>query len=318
MGSIYQLIFFLAIALLAIVITVFVLAVSLLGRAVKLSAQEQTEAEEKRKKDTEKEIKKIQDKLEKAKAAGRVDVKDLTRSLQDLESRDTRHKWKLRWIKIKPKLLTASWGALIPGALFLISAIFSALAFNLPSGTATVSLYTLISLIALGIGICFVCLTLKVIQGVAITSEETAFVRQKDMYKAALIEFEDERRPRLELEFPKTTFPLKMKTGSEITLRCQLSLSKGLSADAVDIHIGFPKGFQFVDTTNTYTIESYRKDIDFVFKRWTTNTLIQGLVWDIKAIKVKTPSTAGKFEMICSFTCRGSPPEYKRLDVVLE
>lgn len=58
MDSIYQLTFFLAVALLAIVITVFVLAVSLLGRAVKLSVEEQEKAEKDRKKDTENEIKK--------------------------------------------------------------------------------------------------------------------------------------------------------------------------------------------------------------------------------------------------------------------
>ena len=92
MESVYQLIFFLAIALLAIATTVFVLAVSLLGRAVRLSVEEQTEAEERRKKDTENEIKKIQENLDQAKSQGRLNVGDLTKNLNDLERKETKHK----------------------------------------------------------------------------------------------------------------------------------------------------------------------------------------------------------------------------------
>ena len=158
MESIYQLIFFLSIALLAIVVTVFVLAVSLLGRAVRLSVEEQTQAEEKRKQDTENEIKEIQRKLDQAKTQGWLDVEDLTKNLSDLNRKETRHLWKLRWIKIKPKLLTASWGALVPGAFFLISVIFSALALHLQNGGLTTTLYMWIALIALGIGIVFISL----------------------------------------------------------------------------------------------------------------------------------------------------------------
>ena len=56
MGTIYQLTIFLALALLAIVAAVFVLAVSLLGRAVKMAAEEQEKAAREQKDATEKEI----------------------------------------------------------------------------------------------------------------------------------------------------------------------------------------------------------------------------------------------------------------------
>lgn len=303
MGGIYQLIFFLAVALLAIVITVFVLAVSLLGRAVRLSAQEQIEAEEKRKKDTENEIKKIQDKLEKAKAAARVDVEDLSRSLRDLESRDTRHKWKLRWIKIKPKLLTASWGALIPGALFLISAIFIALALNLPAGTATASLYMWISLVALGVGICFVCLTLKVIQGVAITSEETAFVRQKDMFKAALLEHEMEKKPEFLLTFVDKQFPLHIHANSETSLLARLNLLKGEFAEGVWVYFGLPPGFDFPGE-DASTLPPYHDYPNYTYMVWGLKDVLRGLdYW--KNISIKAPPAPGSFKMIYYTFSRG-------------
>lgn len=245
MDSIYQLTFFLSLALLAIVITVFVLAVSLLGRAVKLSTEEQIEAEEKRKKDTENEIKEMQDKLDEARTEGHVDAGGFRRSLKALERKDARHKWKLRWIKIKPKFLTANWGALIPGALFLIAAILSGLALNQTGSTATASLYMWISLIALGIGICFVCLTLKVIQGVAITSEETAFVRQKEMLKSALIESEEERRPDLDFAFSGSQPPFHMKAGSKMVIEFTIEVIRGDVARKPSVFFHAPKGFLF-------------------------------------------------------------------------
>ena len=51
MDVVFEALFFLAIALIAITITVYVLAVSLLGRAIQISIKEQAEAEEKGKKE---------------------------------------------------------------------------------------------------------------------------------------------------------------------------------------------------------------------------------------------------------------------------
>ena len=68
-------------ALLAIVVTLYVLAVSLLGRAITLSVEEQTNAKQKRKEDTENEINRIQRKLDKAKEKGKLDTTELTNSL---------------------------------------------------------------------------------------------------------------------------------------------------------------------------------------------------------------------------------------------
>jgi len=319
MGVIYQLIFFLAIALLAIAITVFVLAVSLLGRAIKLSVEEQERAEKDRKKDTENEIKKIQDKLEKAKAEGRFDIADLVESLGRLERKDSAHKWKLRWIKIKPKLLKVSWGVLIPGAFFLTSIIFSALALY-QSGQAfadSPSPYMWIALIALGVGICFVCLTLKVIEGVAITSEETAFIRQKDIFKTSLMEFEEEKRPELKVEFKGVSFPIEIKTNSEIKLGVVVRVKKGAFVDGVELHIGFPKGFEFSEKVDTYHSQSFYDNLDYVFGRWRLGTLVPGLRWTAETT-IKSPSTPGNYKMICNLVGKDLSPQFTMEEIVLQ
>ncbi|MBA7584448.1 hypothetical protein ES708_26403 [subsurface metagenome] len=314
MDSIYQLTFFLSLALLAIVITVFVLAVSLLGRAVKLSTEEQIRAEEMLKKDTQNEIKKMEGKLKKAKAKGRIDIGDLTKSLNDLQSRDSRHKWKLRWVRIKPKLLTANGGALIPGALFLIAVIFSGLALNQPGATATASLYMWISLVALGIGLCFVCLTLKVIQGVAITSEETAFVRQKEMFKSALIEFEEEKKLLLQLVFEDMQPPFHVKANSEMSLVFLVEIIQGSIARNTKVYFFAPPGFEFIDSIKGPTSSRYPNYVSTVFK---TGDILSPLR-KRKTIKIKAPSKKDNYVAAYGVVCEGFHTGLEEFTIVVE
>ncbi|MFC1918025.1 hypothetical protein ACFLXH_05180 [Chloroflexota bacterium] len=120
MDILFESIYFLAIGLLAITIAVFVLAVSLLGRAIRISAQEQAEAEEARKKDIEKQLQALKSELDEAKNKSRVDVEKLKKSISELDKQQEKHMWRIRWIKMKPKLLTANGGVLLPGFFFLL------------------------------------------------------------------------------------------------------------------------------------------------------------------------------------------------------
>jgi biopolymer transport protein ExbD len=312
--SVYQLTFFLSLALLAIVITIFVLAVSLLGRAVKLSTEEQTKAEERRKKDTESKIKEMQGALEEARAAGHVDTAGLRKSIKALEKKDARHKWRLRWIKIKPKFLTADWGALIPGALFLIAAILSGLALNQPSETATASPYLWLSLIALGIGICFVCLTLKVIQGVAITSEETVFVRQKEMFKAALMEFEEEKKLLLQLVFEDKQPPFHVKANSEMTFTFLVEIIQGSVARNTKVYFFAPPGFEFIESVAGPTSGSYPNYVSAEFEQGDILSPLRKR----KKVKIKTPSKKDEYVAAYGVVCEGFHSDLDEFNIVVE
>src|SRR3972149_7446032 len=96
MDSVFEALFFLAVGFLAIAITVFVLAVSLLGRAIKISIQEQTEAEERAKKETEDEIKNIKSKIEELSTKGRV---ELDKELKSFEKKQRQQQSKINSIK---------------------------------------------------------------------------------------------------------------------------------------------------------------------------------------------------------------------------
>jgi ABC-type multidrug transport system fused ATPase/permease subunit len=318
MGTIYQLTFFLALALLAIVITVFVLAVSLLGRAVRIAAEEQEESEKEQKYATEKEIKRIQDQIGEAQKTGQLDIEGLGKTLKGLKGKNRKHEWKLRWIRIKPKLLTASWGALVPGAFFLISVIFSALALYVPDEASTALLYMWIALITMFVGICFVCLTLKVIEGVAITSDETAFVRQKEILTTALREFEEEKKPVLGLQFRGQQPPFHIKLDAETKLEFLLGLIKGDVADNVTANFYLRPGFSFPGIQSIIQAPDHPTLPNFVTARVDYGLPITRGADIINELVIKAPPKAGSFPGYYGVRCRGFAGGLEKFEIIVE
>ncbi len=320
MFSVYQSIFFVGIGLLAIVVAVFVLAVSLLGRAIKMSAQEQSKAEEKAKAENEDKIKELQEKLKRAKGKPHIDVQGFEQTLRDLKKKDARYNWNLRIIRNKPKLLTATWGALVPGASFLISIILSVEAlynYDIKSmGTASTCMY--ISLVAIGVGIIFVCLILKVIEGVAITSEETAFSREVQIFKTSMKEFEEERKPKLTLRFYTPSPPFHIKIDSSIKVEFGVSLITGDVAEDVEVGFFVPPGFTLPDI-NTVTQEADHSIAPFY---------ITGVVDYMKPISkgmcrtslllVKAPHKAGEYSCYYKISCPGYVGEFEKFEIIVE
>ena len=74
MGVIYQLTFFLALGLLAIVVTIFVFAVSLLGRAMESARESEKEKTKERRTNNAKEMAAIKKEIEEAEGLERTSV----------------------------------------------------------------------------------------------------------------------------------------------------------------------------------------------------------------------------------------------------
>lgn len=317
MGAIYQLLFFLSVALLATVVTLFVLAVSLLGRAVRLSAEEQTNTEQKRKQDTEDKIAGMKSQLDQATADEQLDTGDLEKTLHDLKRKDAKHKWKLRWIKMKPKLLTASWGALIPGAFFLISVIFSAIALYLQDGEPVVSPYMWIAVAALGIGICFICLTLRVIEGVAITSEETGLVRDTEAFKSALREIEEEKKPKLSLIFRKEQPPFNLEVGEQISIPFELMLTQGDIARKPRVYFFAPSGFDFTDMATWVQDEYIAKVPEYITTSIEAAECRLG-IYITSTVDIKAPTSEGEYVLFYRLTCEGFTTDLIEFNVIVK
>ena len=218
---------------------------SLLGRAIRISSEEQRKAEEQRRADIGDQITEMQQKLEEEKSGKKLNVVNLQNQLRELENKESRHRRRLRWIKIKPKLLTATWGALVPGAFFLVTAIVSAVALYANDTNPAVTPNLPISLITMSIGVVFICLILKSVEGVAITSEDTSILRDIEAFKKALIEYDEEKQPALNLKFETDRLPLKFEQNSECEIEFDVGLKRVALARNVHYNLILPKGLSF-------------------------------------------------------------------------
>lgn len=318
MDVVFEALFYFAVGLIAITVTIFVLAVSLLGRAIKLSVQEQTIAEERSKKDTDDEIQELQEELEKAKAECQLSPEVLIRKLQKLESKQRRHKQKLFWIKLKPKLLTTIGGVFIPGIFFILSIIFSLIARHelSQSISAATSTYLFLTILFMVIGILYICLILRVIQGVAITTEETAFTIQKEVFKEALLEIDEAKKPTLFLEFSDSKPPFHVVADSEFTIDFSVGLNKGQVAKNSVIAFWTPAAFKFPEGT---------KKLPTRYKKYAEHTSCRLDVGELRfpfdtllSIKLTTPSEPGKYMCVYRLYCEGFNSEYKEFDIIVE
>lgn len=247
MVAVYQATSYLSIALLAIVITVFVLAVSLLGRAVRISIEEQEKFEEDGLKRSQSEI---ADLTEQFKRAGdkneQLDMDRIQKSINKIKWRQRFSKMKLRWISIKPKFLGVPLGVIFPSLLFLVAFISSAFAIYFESSSHSMALslwYT--SLITILIGTTNILLTLRVTQSVAITSEETSYLRQKEMMKSALIEVEEAKKSSLILIFQSEQPPFDIESDQQKKFDFRIHLNKGDVAVHLTVMFFVPDGFIF-------------------------------------------------------------------------
>lgn len=318
MGSIYQLTFFLAVALLAIVATLFVLAVSLLGRAVRLSTEEQKKAEETRKGENEDEIKKMQIKLDQAKDEGQLNIADLEKSLKEMRKQAKKYECAIKRIEKKPRFLKARWGVLFPGVSFIASIIFSGLALNLLSSAFIASLCLwVIALVAIAFGIYLICQSLMVIEGVAITSEETAFVREAEALKTSLRKFEDERKPELEFSFSDAQPPFRMAAESEIVIKFHLSVTGGDVAKDATVFVTAPLSFEFPDTPAGLPPKGYEGLTNYISTQIELGNILKGLYRE-GTVKLKAPSEPKKYNLFYSYLCEGYGSGMKEFQVVVE
>ncbi len=319
MSAVYQLVFFLSIGLFAVVITVFVLAVSLLGRAVNMAIEGQEKANKEQKEADEKELGKIQGELSEAKEEGRrPDVQRLSKAINSLKRKKRINNWKLKWINAKPKFLGALWGAFIPGAFLLTSAIISIVAIYIGNGTPEMFPYLLIAGIALGVGICFICLSLKVIEGVARVSEDVAFQRDVDIFKTSLRDVEKEKKAKLALQFHKESPPFHVKADSVVTIDYTVGLIEGKYVDDVRLFFFAPKGFDFPGQPTLIQPEDSESAPGYLTAIINIQGSILRNIIQPGRIGIKMPSEADKYPLYYRVFCRGGIGVYEKFEIVVE
>lgn len=314
MGVIYQLTFFAALALLAIVITIFVFAISLLGRAMEAAAKTEKEKLLERKENNAKAMADIKKKIDEAE--GQI-PKGLTKQLEKLEKRDREFERELAKIRKTPELLTVK-GGVVPAASWLLGALIlngGAWGLSGMQNFAPITLWIL-GLAAIGYSIFRIYQSLKVIESVAVTSEEAALKRTVEAFKIAQKALEEERKPGLNLIFKGKEFPLHVKAGSEVSLPLVLSILKGDFAEDVSVYVGASEGFDFL-REDTLTLPSDHDYPNCICMAWNVGRLIKGLIAR-KTITIKSPPTVGSFNMFYYIVCKGFRTEPAELEIIVE
>ncbi len=315
-GILYQLTFFLALGLLAIVVTIFVFAVSQVGRATEAASKEQQNILLGQKEAKGQQIEEIQKQLEEAREAGHLDEARLLAELQNTKEKITGYDAQLKHLQERIILIRRRGAVVCPGVFFLAALALTLTASGLADGQNFVALpLWIISIVALVFGGYRVFRTLGAIEEVTITSQE-ATDKLPEAVKAALVALEEEKRPELYLIFKGKEFPLRVKADSEVKLKLELRMRRGEFAEDISVHICLSPGFDFLNQV-TYTLDSNDYP-NYTCIRWElTGRLVRGLQAN-KTITVKSPPTKGSFKIVYYIFCMGYRSEPTELDIIVE
>ncbi len=321
MDVIYQLTFFLALAVLAILVTIFVFAVSLLGRALERASKEKEKTLEAQKEATEKEIAGIQKQISKLlkKEHIKKELGELEKKLRQLRKQGEEFEKKISKIGKAPELLTVRGGVIPPARILAIALILCGVALVLyESQIVIANLLWVLGLAAIFYSVWCIYQSLKVIESVAITSEEAALVREVQALKTAFREYDEEKKPELILVWKKQQPPFHTKADSTKKLLFGLYLTRGDVADDADVMLYAPPGFSFPDRSSITQEADHPIAPEFVSAcvYYGAPIIRGGTV--AQEVNIKAPTAVGKFEAYYRVSCRGFCGEYKKFEIVVE
>ena len=291
----YQASTFLATALLAIVITIFVFASSLLGRAIESAAKEEEKKRHEQDKEIAAKVRGAREALNKAiKGTGKFEA--ARKSLNDLEKQKRNLERETKRISRSYEVFTRQGGVLHPGCCFLLAAIFGGIAWAVGEGTWQWIGFTLwgLSLVAIGYGLYRIYLGLGSIESVAKTSEEAALKRTMEAFRLALKLHDDEKKPELKLKF-KHGLPLHLRKQSEENIEFSISVMHVPIVHGVEVWFLAPDGFDFPGQSTWHQDTDYRIPNAITCKH-AMNDLRAGQKHS-RSIKVKTPNKADDFTL---------------------
>ena len=305
MAAIYDITMFLCIALLAVVVTVFVVAVSFLGRAIEEASREQAEIKQEEAKERDKTIEEMRAKLDQAKAP--AEIRKLRRDLERYEKEARKFEEASRKAAGRYRPLTVEGSVLYPGVLFVISLV---LAGGARYATTTTTLewtaWVLwgLSLPALAFGCYRIHQSLKAVQSVAMVTEEAQHKRMVEALVVALDQHEEARRPALELEFREKQPPFSFKRDTEEIIKVRVILAKGDVARKAEAWFLAPEGFDFPGA------DKWNQPDDFTTLPGALTTKFElgdmkRLTYETRNLKIKAPPKAGEFRLFYELKCEG-------------
>jgi hypothetical protein len=310
MSTVFQLTAFLTISLLAIDVTVFVLGVSLLGRAMRRAAEAKQKAEEEKRKSTGKELEALKKSVEEC-AANPGKVAELGRSVKNLEAKQRKHVAHIKRIAKTASLLTVKGGVVYPGVLLLSALALTLLAavgdqsrWQVPSLPSIPVLFWLMAIGLMSWAMAVILRVLSTIQDVAITSDEAALRATVDALTLALQAHDDSKTPTLKLVLENPKPPTLLTANSESTIEFALSLTKGQVARNAEIifmsapgEFSFPKLPMFKQSSSSF-LSGYSSAMVLCGD-------VRGSIYTQVALVAMSPSVPGKYKLHYRLACDG-------------
>ena len=313
---VYQVTVFLAIALLAVVVTIFVLASSLLGLAVESASEEEKRRRAEQDSRIGEQVEQARTELEQA-ATGTGEFEQAEKTLKELRNEKKEFEKATKRILQGYEVFRAKGGVLYPCIPILVSLVLSALAWGLGMGT-----YQSISLFLWGFGVAAIAYSLyrvyfalTRIERVAVTSERAALTRMTTALGTALEEHEEVKKPRLRFEFRDKNPPFHGQKDSTLKVSFNVSLEQGQIARDVGVYFFAPQSFSFPGYTTWLQQKGHK-----IPSARTCCVACQTVFFDTSRgaeLETGTPAKKGTFTLGYQVICEGFTGEIQEFQVVL-
>lgn len=306
--------------LLGLVVAIFVLAVSFLGRAIEQSSEQEARIIDEREEEFERTVQEAKKKLAKRKASG----EELSEAKRTLESYEIKKKWfEKRRARASSgyRLLTVKGGILYPGVALLLSLAFVVTAKYLitVSGPAA-QIFSYILLILAAVGIVWGCYrayrSLSIVQSVATIPEEVQLKRTIEAFETALERHDEKRRPKLEFHFIDPLPPFEFKRSSEQAIEFAVYAEEGSPAKGVNVEFVAPDGLEFPDVEEEHRgkhMENYPGALKNVVK---LVDLIGGYTVESE-LTIKLPAKVGTYKLLYGVGCEGFTSDWECEEVTV-
>lgn len=304
------------------VVTIFVLAVTLLGHAIEVAEEQKKKIHIDQKQELEKEIDKAQEELTRMKKGdGELETSP---ALNNLQNRKKILEEKLRNIHARYQLLTVEQSVIYPLSFLLLSIIATVYAESLFIDRFDLSIQLWIwALILLTIGSHRLLRCLNTIEEITILSKKITDKKIEDISKKAMSEalltYDESNLPKLSLSFLEEKQPFRFERNSEVAIKLNVSLTQGYIAQNTELYILIPETFELLETKNqSWSQDSkHQKFPNYKTGRTTWQMpLKKGVSYPVN-LKIKTPSQVGEFKLGYYLLCDKYNSGPQEFDVII-
>lgn len=224
-----------ALVFLAVVITIFVLTVTILGKAARIAKEKKDEEEQKSNQSFDEDIKALQKSINK----DSKNIDELKKKIADIETKKNYTTSALNDLDKKYNALGIKESVLVPGACFFITIIFSNWLIFISQNKIWEGLVFLISTSFLFYGVKKVLFTLLAIQYFSLNIKDDQAEQFQNAMVRALKSIEKDKEPKPYIKFIDNKPPFIFKVGIEAIIKFEIELKTPGSTEAKNLDVWF-------------------------------------------------------------------------------